>query len=217
MCRPYGSRRRDAAARRPGLVSGRPVAAKVPAVKRPSGQLRIIGGEFRSRLVAFDPGAGVRPTPDRVRQTLYDWLAPMIEGASVLDLFAGSGALGLEALSRGAARVTFVEAGKPQCEAIRAALTLLKVEPRAQVVQGDGLSFLAGARDPYDVVLLDPPFDSELVAAALPKLPPLLTPHSRVYVEWHRKDTVPWPAGYTVLKEKKAGQVSYALASFASA
>ena len=84
-------------------------------MKRQSGTLRIIGGEFRSRLVEFDPKAGVRPTPDRVRQTLYDWLTPIIEGASVLDLFAGSGALGLEALSRGAAQVTFVESGKPQC------------------------------------------------------------------------------------------------------
>jgi 16S rRNA (guanine966-N2)-methyltransferase len=177
--------------------------------------LRIIGGEFRSRIVEFDPGAGVRPTPDRVRQTLYDWLAPMIAGATVLDLFAGSGALGLEALSRGAAKVTFVESGKPQCEAIRAALKVLKVEDRAEVRSEDGLSFLLRAPGKYDVVLLDPPFDSELVAQALPKLPPLLKANHRVYVEWHRGDAMPWPAGCTVLKEKKAGQVSYALAQFA--
>lgn len=184
-------------------------------MKRPSGQLRIIGGEFRSRIVAFDPSAGVRPTPDRVRQTLYDWLAPLIEGASVLDLFAGSGALGLEALSRGAAKVTFVETGRTQCEAIRKALATLEAESRAEVRQADGLAFLAGAREKYDIALLDPPFDSELVAQALPKLPPVLKPQHRVYVEWHREDAVPWPAGCTVLKEKKAGQVSYALAQFA--
>ena len=195
-------------------------------MKRPLGKLRIIGGEFRSRLVEFDPEAGVRPTPDRVRQTLYDWLTPVIEGASVLDLFAGSGALGLEALSRGAARVTFVESGKPQCEAIDKALAVLKVEDRAQVVNQDALAFLDVAAMGrsynnipvrYDVVLLDPPFDSELVGASLSKLPPVLKARNRVYVEWHRGDAIPWPAGCTVLKEKKAGQVSYALATFAGA
>jgi 16S rRNA (guanine966-N2)-methyltransferase len=184
-------------------------------LKRASGTLRIIGGEFRSRLVEFDPRAGVRPTPDRVRQTLYDWLTPVIEGASVLDLFAGSGALGLEALSRGAAQVTFVESGKPQCEAIRAALHTLKVEHRAEVRNEDALAFLGKPLTPgYDIVLLDPPFDSELVGAALPRLPAVLKPRNRVYVEWHRGDAIPWPAGCTVLKEKKAGQVSYALATF---
>ena len=183
-------------------------------MKRQSGTLRIIGGEFRSRLVEFDPKAGVRPTPDRVRQTLYDWLTPIIEGASVLDLFAGSGALGLEALSRGAAQVTFVESGKPQCEMIRVALRMLKTEGRAEVFNENALGFLARPLTPYDIVLLDPPFDSELVGAALPRLPPLLKAMNRVYVEWHRGDAIPWPAGCTVLKEKKAGQVSYALATF---
>ena len=88
---------------------------------RPPGRLRIIGGQWRSRLVDFDADEGVRPTPDRVRQTLFDWLSPLIEGARCLDLFAGSGALGLEALSRGAAEVTFVEQGAAQAAAIRAA------------------------------------------------------------------------------------------------
>ncbi len=91
-------------------------------MKRRLGTLRIIGGEHRSRHVEFDAGAGVRPTPDRVRQTVFDWLAPMIQGAHCLDLFAGSGALGLEALSRGAARATLVETGRMQIELIRAAL-----------------------------------------------------------------------------------------------
>ncbi|WP_341920712.1 RsmD family RNA methyltransferase, partial [Hydrocarboniphaga effusa] len=90
--------------------------------RRPLGKLRIIGGQWRSRIVDFVDGDGVRPTPDRVRQTLYDWLAPHIEGAEVLDLFAGSGALGLEALSRGAAFVSFCERGAEQAQAIREAL-----------------------------------------------------------------------------------------------
>lgn len=190
-------------------------------MNRGPGTLRIIGGEFRSRLIGFDPKAGVRPTPDRVRQTLYDWLTPIIEGAQVLDLFAGSGALGLEALSRGAAHVTFVETGKAQCEAIRAALRLLRCEDRAEVRHEDGMSFLARPAAhmgrAYDIALLDPPFDSDLVAAALPHLAAKLKQPNRVYVEWHRDDAMPWPPGCTVLKEKKAGQVSYALATFAGA
>ena len=83
-------------------------------MKRAPGKLRVIAGEWRSRLVEFDSETGVRPTPDRVRQTLFDWLAPTIVGTRCLDLFAGSGALGIEALSRGARKVTFVENGRTQ-------------------------------------------------------------------------------------------------------
>jgi 16S rRNA (guanine966-N2)-methyltransferase len=185
-------------------------------MKRPPGKLRIIGGEFRSRLIEFDPGAGVRPTPDRVRQTLFDWLAPLIGGAHCLDLFAGSGALGLEALSRGAAHVTFVESGARQADSIRAALAKLGVAERGVVRNEDALAFLRPGAAPsryYDVAMLDPPFDSELLAPALAALRPLLKPQARVYAEWHRTTALPWPAGYTVLREKKAGQVSYALAT----
>ena len=183
-------------------------------MKRSSGQLRIIGGEFRSRVVAFDPGAGVRPTPDRVRQTLFDWLAPVIEGARCLDLFAGSGALGLEALSRGAAHVTFVETGAPQVAAIRAAVATLGVVARASVVQTDARAFLASAPErAFEIAFLDPPFDSTLLPPALAALPRTLSADPRVYVEWHRAGAVPWPSGYVAIREKKAGQVSYALAT----
>ena len=182
-------------------------------MKRPPGKLRIIGGEWRSRLVEFEAGAGVRPTPDRVRQTLFDWLAPRVAGARCLDLFAGSGALGLEALSRGAAHVTFVDGGAAQCAAIRAALATLGALDRAEVRDGDALGFLAGATGPYDIAFLDPPFDTELLAPALAALPRVLRPGAAVYAERHRGGTWAWPAGYTVLRDKKAGQVSYALAT----
>jgi 16S rRNA (guanine966-N2)-methyltransferase len=183
-------------------------------MKRPSGKLRIIGGEYRSRIVAFDPDAPVRPTPDRVRQTLFDWLAPVIDGARCADLFAGSGALGLEALSRGAAHVTFVEAGAKQVAAIRAALATLGAGARATVVQGDALAFLRSAPgNSFEVAFLDPPFDAGLLAPALEALPRALCADARVYAEWHRGGTLPWPAGYAPIREKKAGQVSYALAT----
>ena len=196
-------------------------------MKRPSGKLRIIGGEFRSRLVEFDPRAGVRPTPDRVRQILFDWLAPMIAGARCLDLFAGSGALGLEALSRGAAHVTFVETGAAQAAAIRAALEKLGAAGRAEVLQQDALATIAAmgrshgssshssnSHSSYDIAFVDPPFDSGLLAPALAALPRVLAPGARVYAESHRAEALPWPPGYAVLRDKKAGQVSYALATY---
>jgi len=114
-------------------------------MKRDLGRLRIIGGEWRSRLVDFDAEAGVRPTPDRVRQTVFDWLSPLIQGSRVLDLFAGSGALGLEALSRGAAQATFIEQGAVQAQAIRSTLERFHAVERGEVIRSDALAWLAAA------------------------------------------------------------------------
>lgn len=182
--------------------------------RRAPGTLRIIGGEWRSRLIEFDAADGVRPTPDRVRQTLFDWLAPLIEGASALDLFAGSGALGFEALSRGAAQVSFVEQGAAQAAAIRAAAAKLAAGARAEVVRAEALSWLRSATRRYDLVFLDPPYGAGLLAPALAALPPLLKPANRVYLEWPQGQLPQLPAGYTLLKEKQAGQVSYGLATY---
>ena len=185
-------------------------------MKRPPGKLRIIGGDWRSRLVEFEAAAGVRPTPDRVRQTLFDWLAPTIVGARCLDLFAGSGALGLEALSRGAGHVTFVESGTQQAAMIRAALETLEASTRADVRQDDARSFLRRAPAArFEVVFLDPPFDSGLLEPALAALPPHLAPGAQVYVEWLAKSPLALPAGYALAREKRAGQVSYGLATHA--
>lgn len=182
-------------------------------MKRAPGRLRIIGGEFRSRVVEFEAAPGVRATPDRVRQTVFDWLAPVIDGARALDLFAGSGALGLEALSRGAGHVTFVESAAPQAASIRAALARLGLAARATVVQGDALAFLRATPDRFELAFLDPPFAAGLLAPALAALPRTLSADPRVYAEWPVGAAPAWPAGYRVLREKKAGQVSYALAT----
>lgn len=183
-------------------------------MKRALGTLRIIGGEHRSRLVEFDAGPGVRPTPDRVRQTLFDWLSPIIEGARCLDLFAGSGALGLEALSRGAAHVAFMDTGKAQVEAIRAAVAKLKVADRATVGTTDALSYLSSApAASFDIVFVDPPYDRGLHMPTLERLPRVLKPGHQVYVEW-RQGSIALPPGFALLKEKQAGQVSYGLGSF---
>ena len=185
--------------------------------RRALGTLRIIGGEWRSRLIEFDAAAGVRPTPDRVRQTLFDWLSPLIAGASCLDLFAGSGALGFEALSRGASHASLIEQGREQAAAMRAAAIKLAAGERAEIVQTEALSWLRSTARRYDVVFLDPPYGADLLAPALAAMPRVLKGMHRVYLEWPQGQPPQWPAGYTLLKEKSAGQVSYGLAVFSAA
>ncbi|MES2682319.1 MAG: 16S rRNA (guanine(966)-N(2))-methyltransferase RsmD [Pseudomonadota bacterium] len=188
-------------------------------MKRALGELRIIGGEWRSRLVNFDadPETGLRATPDRVRQTVFDWLHPVINGALCLDLFAGSGAMGLEALSRGAGHCTFIDTGRAQVQDIRHAIATFKGGERATVIQADALRWLhtptlASGKQGFDVVFIDPPFATgNLLAQALPLLGPLLKPGNRVMLEWGTAAAPELPPGYVWLKEKKAGQVSYGL------
>lgn len=186
-------------------------------MKRGTGTLRIIGGEWRSRLVAFDadPAIGLRATPDRVRQTVFDWLAPVIRDARCLDLFAGSGAMGLEALSRGAAHCTFVDSGRPQLQGLRHALAELKAGERARVVEADALRWLARPETPpFDVVFLDPPFGSGLLASALTQLPPWLAHPHRLMLEWDRATPPTLPDGCSWLRQKEAGAVGFGLARF---
>jgi 16S rRNA (guanine966-N2)-methyltransferase len=180
--------------------------------RRALGTLRIIGGQWRSRLIGFDAAAGVRPTPDRVRQTLFDWLAPLVDGASALDLFAGSGALGFEALSRGAAHASFVEHGPRQAAAIREAAASLGAGDRAEIAQADALAWLRSSGRRFDLVFLDPPYGAGLLEPVLAALPRLLKPVHRIYLEWPAGKPPALPPGYEVLKEKSAGQVSYGLA-----
>ena len=187
-------------------------------MKRPLGALRIIGGEWRSRIVHFDadPKTGLRATPDRVRQTVFDWLHPVIDGALCLDLFAGSGAMGIEALSRGAGHCTFIDTGRAQVQDIRHALATFKGAERATVIQADALRWLhaptlASGTQGFDVVFLDPPFDSALLAQALPLLAPLLKPAHRVMLEWGSEQPPELTAGFEWLKQKQAGAVGYGL------
>ncbi len=181
---------------------------------RDPGKLRIIGGTHRSRVIEFDPKSGVRPTPDRVRQTLFDWLMPVIEGAKCLDLFAGSGALGFEAISRGADKAVFVETGRRQTELIRANLARLRAEPHAEVMPTDAITYLELTPLRFDLVFLDPPYDTDLLTRALPLLVSRLAPVNRIYLEWREGAKPAMPAGYGWLREKQAGQVCFGLAAF---
>src|SRR5262245_23791839 len=146
------------------------------------GRVRIIGGQYRSRLLRVVPRPGLRPTPDRVRETLFNWLGQDLAGASCLDLFAGSGALGFEAASRGASRVVMIEADRAALrilEASRTALGAVQVE----IMGGSADAYLERAREHFDVVFLDPPFGQNAVPALLARLPRILCPRARVYAE----------------------------------
>src|SRR5580765_815361 len=126
----------------------------------PPGRLRIVGGTLRGARLDVPGAPGLRPTPDRVRETLFNWLMPVIAGARCLDLFAGTGALGIEALSRGAAAADFVEADAQLADLLRA--NLLRLKQAARVVRSDALRFLGETDVRYDVVFLDPPFGAAL-------------------------------------------------------
>lgn len=173
---------------------------------------RIIGGAHRGRRLGFPPLPGLRPTPDRVRQTVFDWLAPSIAGARVLDLFAGSGALGLEALSRGAGAAVFVEREHAAADAIRSHLATLR-QSNGEVVVSDALGALATLTGPFDVAFVDPPFESTLRRKALDALAAssLLARDARVYVEGPADEPPAPPAGWRVLRSKRAGNVGYHL------
>jgi 16S rRNA (guanine966-N2)-methyltransferase len=175
--------------------------------------LRIIGGTWRGRKLRFPPSPEIRPTPDRVRETLFNWLGTRVSGARCLDLFAGSGALGLESLSRGAAHATFVERDAAAVRELRARLAEWGAIG-AQVEQGDALRFLAGTGGPFDIVFLDPPFDSDLLTAAAGFLERgrWLAPGALIYVECAaRAGLPPLPQNWVVAKAKQAGEVGYHL------
>lgn len=187
--------------------------------RRPGGSntLRIIGGEWRGRKLRFADGEGLRPTTDRVRETLFNWLAPRIQGARCLDLFAGSGALGLEALSRGAAEVIFVDTNPAAITTLKENLALLKAE-NAEVIRGDGLNYLQGNLRQFDVVFLDPPFRRDLLQPALKLLAEQgwLAKGARLYLELESEESLPeLPTGWELLRSKEAGQVAYHLVAVA--
>lgn len=177
-------------------------------------QLRIIGGEWRSRRLSFPDAPGLRPTTDRVRETLFNWLAPYLAGAHVLDPFAGSGALLLEALSRGAASGLGFELNPLAVQALRTNLQLLRAET-ANIRAGDALQQLArGAERPFDLVFLDPPFHQNLLLAACELLEShkWLAADAWIYTESEQAPScLGLPSHWRLHREKQAGQVYYAL------
>jgi 16S rRNA (guanine966-N2)-methyltransferase len=180
---------------------------------RPERTLRIVAGEWRGRKFRFPP-LDIRPTPDRVRETLFNWLQSRIEGARCLDLFAGSGALGLEALSRGASAVSFIERQRPAAKAIEQLLTEWHARG-AQVVCSEAQQYLASKPrpQPFNVVFLDPPFGSSALAECARALDAgWLAADARIYVEHARREALPaLPVSWCELRSGHAGEVGYHL------
>ena len=177
-------------------------------------QLRVIGGEWRGRKLSFLSRQGLRPTADRVRETLFNWLSPHLAGAKCLDLFAGSGALGIEALSRGAARCDFVDCDHEALDFVAQHLAALNAQDRATVSQGSALEHLSLASEPWDIIFVDPPFDCGLGAPALAQLAQQNCLHreSLVYFETRRSGAERAPeALFELLRDKTAGDVRYQL------
>lgn len=181
--------------------------------RQPQGSCRIIGGEWRSRRLPVLDKPGLRPTTDRVRETLFNWLQQQIPGSHCLDLFAGSGALGFEAASRGAAEVVMLETQGDVYQQLQANIALLQAN-RIRALHQDALQFLASDTRRFDVIFLDPPYDSPLLQQCLPLLPDHLAAGGRVYLESPSQQPLPdLPAGLEIIRAKKAGHVGYYLAA----
>ena len=187
------------------MVTPRPVL--------PAGKLRIVGGRLRGSKLAVVDIDGLRPTPDRVRETLFNWLMPFIDGARCLDLYAGTGALGVEALSRCAAQVDFFERDVRLAQALRENLARLKQEA-TRVRHADALAALGEtAIQPYDIVFVDPPFALDLwnESARLLETHAWLAPHALIYIESPVEQALNLPPAWQLHREGHAGAVRYAL------
>jgi len=178
--------------------------------------VRINAGDWRSRQLKFPDVAGLRPTPERVRQTVFNWLGQDLTGKSCLDLFAGTGVMGFEALSRSAKNAVLVEFAKPAFSALQENKKLLKAE-NANIFLQDASQFLTQTQEKFDVVFCDPPYNQAWLPKILPLLTPCLTAQSVVYVEAEfaldsESNQIPnFAEDWHILKQKKAGNVFYHL------
>jgi 16S rRNA (guanine966-N2)-methyltransferase len=181
-------------------------------MKTVPGSVRIIGGRWRGTRLPVADVAGLRPTSDRVRETLFNWLQPALPGARVLDLFAGSGALGLEALSRGAGEALLVERDRDAAESLRQTIARLHAEAEARVVAADALAFLrAPLQGRFDIVFVDPPFAANLWPAAFAALPAWLAEEAWLYVESPAAIEIEPGNGLQLHREGRTREARYAL------
>lgn len=187
------------------------VLAKRAAPQRAHGaanRVRIIGGQHRRRLLDFHDSTGLRPTPDRVRETLFNWLGQDLPGWTCLDLFAGSGALGFEAASRGARRVIMIERDAKAISALEKNRAML-ASSAVEILRADALAWLANNRETFDLIFVDPPFDSGLSGPVLAELATHLKSGGYAYVE--QGSEVKAPPGFIIHRSGRAGRSHFAL------
>ena len=178
----------------------------------PAGSVRIIGGRWRGTRLPVPARPGLRPTSDRVRETLFNWLMPVLPGAKVLDLFAGSGALGLDAASRGAASVQLVEADPQLAQALQSAAARLEAAAQLRVHRGDALAWLREAGDGgFDIAFVDPPFEANLWPAVLAALPARMAADAWLYIESPAGHAPVMTAEWALHRESGTREVRYAL------
>ena len=183
-----------------------------PATRNEAGKVRIIGGRWRGTRLCVPASPGLRPSSDRVRETLFNWLMPALPGARVLDLFAGTGALGLEAVSRGAARAILVERDPGLATALRDTVTRLSAAPEVEVVQGDALAWLPRQADQaFDLAFVDPPFAQDLWQPTLAALLPRLAADAWLYVESPADQLPRLPPDWALHREGRTREVRFAL------
>ena len=171
--------------------------------------LRIIGGRYRRRILRFPDSEGLRPTPDRVRETLFNWLGQDLAGEQCLDLFAGSGALGFEALSRSAARVVMVEREPKVLTALRENAKMLENPPGMEIIRGDALQYLASTKSKFDLIFLDPPFNKGWIPRLEPLLAGVANGNTAVYIEAEHQ--VAALGDWRAVRHGKAGEVHFQL------
>lgn len=179
-------------------------------MKPRTGQIRIVGGEFRSRRLRFPAVRDLRPTPDAIRETLFNWLRQEIENSICLDLFAGSGALGIEALSRGAAAVTLVEANRSAARQLRDNIELIGAGQRARVLANSAARFLRDCTDRYDIVFMDPPYEGDLLKSSIDLLCSrnLLAENALLYIETRTHNPpLPIPPSWHIIRSTDCGLV----------
>ena len=179
-----------------------------------SNQIRINAGQWRTRVLKFADATGLRPTPDRVRQTVFNWLGQELYGLTCLDLFAGTGVMGFEALSRGAKQAVMIEKSSIATQCLNQNKSLLKADA-AQIIQTDALLFLAKNQQKFDIIFCDPPYQQQWLDKLLPQLPQHLSADGFLYVE--AEYALLQADGFDIIKQGKAGSVFYHLLKAAQA
>jgi 16S rRNA (guanine966-N2)-methyltransferase len=177
--------------------------------------VRIIGGQYRRRVLKFPDSEGLRPTPDRVRETLFNWLGQELDGWHCLDLFAGSGALGFEAASRGAARVVMIEQAPKVLAALQQNAAMLQNPREIEIIRADAIQYLASPKAKFDLIFLDPPYKKGWIPRLEPLLPGVLNEDGAIYVEAeHQIESL---GDWRAERHGKAGEVHFHLLRRASA